>query len=236
MRFPSTRRTAVEAAASQDSGERRRGFEALVESYWKPVYKYIRLKWQEENDAAQDLTQGFFTRAIEKDFFRGYDTVKGSFRTYLRTCVDGFVANEKKAAGRIKRGGKTEIVGLDFAGAEGELREHPVAEGVSMEEYFRREWVRNLFALAVEKLRMTCEARGKTAHFRLFERYDLDEEETGYEELAREMDLPVTQVTNYLAWARREFRQIVLDGIREVSGSEEEFRREARALLGVNGK
>lgn len=105
-----------------------------------------------------------------------------------------------------------------------------------MEEYFRREWVRNLFALAVEKLRMTCEARGKTAHFRLFERYDLDEEETGYEELAREMDLPVTQVTNYLAWARREFRQIVLDGIREVSGSEEEFRREARALLGVNGK
>lgn len=226
----------MEAAGSEDAEQRRRGLEALVAAYWRPVYKYIRLKWPAEKEGAQDLTQGFFTRAMEKGYFRGYDPAKGSFRTFLRTCVDGFVAKEREAAQRIKRGGEAEFVGLDFEGAEGELREHPLAEGLSMEEYFRREWVRSLFALAVEKLRAACETRGKMAHFRLFERYDLDEEEVSYEELARELDLPLTQVTNYLAWARREFRRIILDELREVSGSEEEFRREARVLLGVDGR
>jgi len=234
-RFPATRRTAVHAASSDDASERRRGWEALVAAYWKPVYKYIRLQWQEENEGAKDLTQGFFARAMEKDFFRSYDPARSSFRTYLRTCVDGFVANERKAAGRLKRGGEVTLVALDFEGADGEMRDHPVADGVSMEEYFRREWVRSLFGLAVDKLRSECEARGKMVHFELFERYDLEEEEVDYQDLARETGVPVTQVTNYLAWARREFRRLVLDELREVSGSEEEFQREARALLGVDG-
>jgi RNA polymerase sigma factor (sigma-70 family) len=235
-RFPTTRQTAVQAAGSNDPGECRRGFDALVGAYWKPVYKYLRLKWREDNEGAKDLTQGFFARAMEKGYFRGYDPAKASFRTYLRTCVDGYVANERQAAHRIRRGGDVELVALDFEAAEGELREHPVADGVSMEEYLRREWVRSLFGLAVERLQALCRERDKTVHFRLFERYDLDEEETSYEELARELSLPVTQVTNYLAWTRREFRRLVLEELREVSGSEEEFRREARALLGVNGR
>ena len=235
-RFPATRSTAVQAAGSEDAAERRCGLEALVAAYWKPVYKYIRLKWREDNEGAKDLTQGFFTRAMEKGFFRGYDPAKGSFRTFLRTCVDGYVSNEREAAGRWKRGGGAEFVALDFEGAEGELREHPIADGLPLEEYFRREFVRAMFGSAVEKLRLSCQDRGKETHYTLFERYDLDEEDISYDQLARETGLPVTQVTNYLAWARREFRQIVLAELREVSGSEEEFRREARALLGVDGR
>ena len=222
--------------ASADAGERRRGYEALVAAYWKPVYKYIRLQWQEGSEGAQDLTQGFFLRALEKGFFRGYRAAQGSFRTYLRTCVDGFVSNERKAARRIKRGGDVEFVTLDFEGAEGELRAHPLAAGMSLEEYFRREWVRSLFALAVDKLRQDCETLGKGKHFQLFERYDLGENDLSYAELAREMGLPVTQVTNHLAWVRRRFRENVLDQLREVSGSDAEFRQEARALLGVEPK
>lgn len=231
MRFPSTRRSAVVAAGSDDAGERRRGFEALVGAYWKPIYKFVRLKWEYSAEDAADLTQGFFARAIEKDFFHAYDVAKGSFRTFLRTCLEGFVANERKSASRLKRGGDVTTLSLDFASAEGELFEHPPAPGASPEEMFQREWVRSLFALALDDLRSECEARGKQIQFRLFERYDLDAG-VSYGELAGEFGLPVTTVTNHLAWARREFRGLLLGRLREITGGEEEYRADAKVLLG----
>src|SRR5260370_37359851 len=129
MRFPTTRRSAVFAARSEDAGERRQGFEALVAAYWKPVYKFIRLKWGCSADHAEDLTPGFLARAIEKQLFSDYQREKGSFRTYLRTCLEGYVSNERKAAARLKRGGEVQLLSLDFASAEGELLDHPPAPG-----------------------------------------------------------------------------------------------------------
>ena len=107
-----------------------------------------------------------------------------------------------------------------------------------MDEYFHREWVRSLFGLAVEALRRRCAEAGKTVSFALFERYDLDGPDAArgpsYAELAREMGMAETQVTNHLAWARREFRRLVLEALEEATGSEEEFRAEARQLLGID--
>jgi RNA polymerase sigma factor (sigma-70 family) len=238
MAFPLTRRSVVRAAASTDPETRRRAFDALVAAYWRPVYKYLRLKWNASGEDAEDLTQGFFARALEKGFFDRFDPSRSRFRTYLRTCLDGFVANERKAARRLKRGGTAEHVSLDFAGAEAELgRQGPPKSG-DMEEYFHREWVRSLFGLAVEALRRRCAEAGKTVPFVLFERYDLEGADApvrpSYAELAREMGIPETQVTNHLAWARREFRRLVLEALEEATGSEEEFRAEARQLLGVD--
>ncbi|HLX46303.1 MAG TPA: ECF-type sigma factor [Bryobacteraceae bacterium] len=232
MRFPSTRRSAVVAAGSLDAGERRRGWEALVGAYWKPVYKFVRIKWEYSAEDAADLTQGFFARAMEKDFFRAYDAARGSFRTFLRTCLEGFVANERKAGARLKRGGDVQMLSLDFVSAEGELFEHPPAAGSSPEELFQREWVRSLFAMALEDLKAECEAREKQIYFRLFERYDVDAG-SSYAELADEFQLPVTSVTNYLAWARREFRRLLLGRLREITGGDEEYRADAKALLGM---
>jgi RNA polymerase sigma factor (sigma-70 family) len=222
MRFPSTRRSAVLAAQSGDAEERRQAFESLVDAYWKPVYKFVRTKWHCDADDAADYTQGFFTRAIEKDFFRAYDSSKGSFRTFLRVCLEGFVANEKKAASRFKRGGDTTVLSLDFATAEGELREHPPSPGLSPEESFHREWIRSLFALALDDLRELCETRGKRSEFDIFSRYDLDDA-TSYSTLASEFAIPVTTVTNRLAWARREFRKLLLDRLHSVEGRESEL-------------
>ena len=222
MRFPSTRRSAVLASQSSDAEERRQAFEALVDAYWKPVYKFVRMKWRCDADDAADYTQGFFARAIEKDFFRAYDPAKGSFRTFLRTCLDGFVANERKAASRWKRGGDATVLSLDFATAEGELREHPPSADASPEELFHREWVRNLFQLALNDLRELCETRGKRSEFEIFSRYDLDDA-ASYSALAQEFAIPVTTVTNRLAWSRREFRRLLLDRLRSVDGRESEL-------------
>lgn len=64
-RFPETRRSAVIAARSDDVAERRRALDLLIRAYWKPVYKYIRIRWNKSSDEAQDLTQEFFARLIE---------------------------------------------------------------------------------------------------------------------------------------------------------------------------
>jgi RNA polymerase sigma factor (sigma-70 family) len=225
-------------AASPDAETRERAFASLVEAYWKPVYKYVRLKWQATPEEAEDLTQGFFARAFEKEFFRPYDPAKARFRTFLRTCLDGFLANERKAAGRLKRGGAIQFVSLDFQTAEGELLQHDVAVPADMEEYFEREWARSVLALSVDRLRAHYAEAGREKYFRVFERYDLDATASGermtYSELANEIGVSAADVTNYLAAARRQFRAIVLDRLRESTATDDEFRDEARRLLGVD--
>lgn len=234
MSFPTTRSSAVVAVRSADRAERARGFDTLVAAYWRPVYKYLRLKWNCSNEDAQDFTQGFFARALEKDFFAGYDVGKGSFRTFLRTCLDGFVSNERKAARRQKRGGDVTLIPFDFDSAEGELRAHPLSDEMTVEDYFHQEWVRNLFALAVEELRAQCEKRGQLVQFQIFERYDLEPAgEVTYEALAREFGLPGTSITNYLAAMRRNFRRLLLGKLRELTADDREFRHEARVVLGI---
>lgn len=234
-RFPATHWSAIVAVSSDDSDERRHGFDVIVSAYWKPVYKYIRIRWGKQNEDAKDLTQAFFTEAMEKSYFSKFDPDKARFRTYVRTCLDGFLANVEKAARRIKRGGGQKLVSLDFAHAENELSliDHPMT--TSPETLFDQEWIRHIFSMSVTSLKHHFERDGKSVHFQLFQRYDLLDntaERPTYAELAGEFGLPVTKVTNYLALARREFRRLLLDKVREVTVTDEEFRNEVRSLLG----
>jgi RNA polymerase sigma factor (sigma-70 family) len=235
--FPATHCSLVRTSTSPDPAVRKQAQEILIAAYWKPVYKYIRMRWQVANEDAKDLTQAFFVRALEKDFFQRFDPDKARFRTFLRLCIDGFVANEQRAAGRLKRGGNTELFALDFDAAEGELCRQTSA-AADPEEFFRHEWVRGLFALAVEDTRRQCAAADKNLHFTLFERYDLDEPAARhgltYAQLGEEFGLPLAQVTNYLAYARAQFRQAILERLRATTGSEEELQDEVRRLFGGN--
>ena len=76
-------------------------------------------------------------------------------------CVDHLIANEDKAARRLKRGGDVQILPLDFESAEGELQQIEIPSPDSMEDFFEREWVRSVFSLSLERLRQECEQRGK---------------------------------------------------------------------------
>jgi RNA polymerase sigma factor (sigma-70 family) len=231
--FPLTRRSLLLEVASEDPKIRHRAFDDLVAGYWPAVYKYLRLKLGLGVEDAEDLTQGFFAKALEKGFLERFDPQKARFRTYLRTCLDRYAANEYKAARRQKRGGGAHLLPLDFQTAEGELEERPLKdEAGDPEDLFHREWVRTLFTLAVEDLRRHCEEAGKEVHFRIFERYDL-EGDASYKDLAADFDLPVTQITNHLAFARRTLRANVLERLRVTTGSDAEFQAEARDVLGV---
>jgi RNA polymerase sigma factor (sigma-70 family) len=235
QQFPSTHWSLIEGTRSPHAEERRRALDSLISAYWKPVYKYIRLHWKKENEPAKDLTQEFFTRLVEKRLLDRFDPERARLRTYLRVCVDGLVMNEAKAAERVKRGGEVTLLPLDFESAEGELHKWQVAAAGNPEEFFSREFARSLFGLALDRLRRECEDTRKTLHFELLELYDLEEggKQLTYDEVARRFRIKPTDVTNYLAYARREFRRIVLDELRAMTATEDEFRREAQTLLGV---
>jgi RNA polymerase sigma factor (sigma-70 family) len=234
--FPATRHSIIAAVQSNDSVEKSRGLDAITAAYWKPVYKYLRLRWNLNSADAQDLTQEFFARLIERDFLSGYDARKGRLRTFLRTCADRLFLKQSRDAHRLKRGSASPSVHLDFDEAERELARMAYSSSDTIEKQFEREWIRSLFALALERLRSKYVRTGKMISFHLFERYDLVEDEgsrLSYAQLAAEFGLSLTDVTNYLASARRQFRQCVLDQLRDMTASEEEFQSEAQALLGV---
>jgi RNA polymerase sigma factor (sigma-70 family) len=234
MTFPPTRHSVVRATADADPDVRRDAFGRLVASYWKPIYKYLRFRWSRSPEEAEDVTQGFFATAMEKQWLAGFDPDRARFRTFLRTCLDGYVMNEQRAAGRLKRGGGVREDSLDFVEAERELALQDRSAAADPEAFFEQEWVRALFGEAVALLR---ERYGKphALRFGLFERYDLatldEDARPGYRELAAELGITVNDVTNHLAAARRDFRAIVLDLLRATTGSEEDAREELRALF-----
>jgi RNA polymerase sigma factor (sigma-70 family) len=236
MKFPPTRLSVVERTRSADADTRRLAYAAIIEAYWKPVYKYLRLKWHLDQDAAEDLTQEFFAGALEKDVLERFDPARARFRTYLRLCVDGFAANVKKAESRLKRGGGATLVSLDFASAEGEIARHEVAIPADVDELFYQEWVRALFLHAVGDLRAWAHESGRDAMFAVFERYDLASAEDArptYAALGSELGMTPVTVTNHLAAMRRQFRRFVLGRLREQTASDDEFRFEAKRLLGT---
>jgi len=234
-RFPVTRPSVVTGATGEDPVVRERAVRTLAESYWRPIYAYLRWKWRATPEDAEDLTQGFFVVLLERDLVAKFDAGRGRFRTYLRTCLDGWVSNERKSAGRLKRGGGLERLSLDFANAEAEIARLPGPSHTDPEEMFRREWARSLFAWTLDALEGACAASGHERRAALFRRYDVDpppEERPTYAELAAEFGVPVTQVTNELHAVRRRFRELLLGRLRELTATDEEFREEARELLG----
>lgn len=237
--FPETRGSLVAAMKSGDQGDRERALETLAGAYWKPVYTYVRFRFGRTHDEAADLTQDLFAKLAEGSLLARFDPEKARLRTYLRLVVDGLVANDVKAARRLKRGGGSKVLSLDFEAVRREAEEGQREGELSPEEFFEREWVRSVFSLAVERLRDRYTASGHEKRFGLFSAFDLEEivgpthARPSYQDLALRFGTTAVDVTNQLAAARRDFRAIVLDVLRELTVSDAEFRLEARALLGV---
>jgi hypothetical protein len=145
--------------------------------------------------------------------------------------------NAQRSAARQKRGGEAHVLSMDFTTAEAELTMLPAAGVSDPDELFRREWVRSVFETAIARLRDDLVAKQKAVHFELFARYDLQpldvDDRPTYAELARALELPPTQVTNYLALARRRFREIVLDLLAETTGNDRDYADSVRELLGI---
>ena len=231
--FPATRHSVIVRIRDDDADLRREAYGELVDGYWKPVYKHLRVTWRLSPEDAQDLTQGFFSHAFEKAWLERFEPDKARFRTFVRVCADRFVMHSRQSASRQKRGGGAPLLSLDFETVEREMR-HTLPDAVpDPDAFFHHEFVRALFERAVAAVRRECDAGGRAAQFTLFERYDLSPDAgSSYASLAEEFGLTTAQVTNQLAQVRRRFREHALEALRTLCGSEEEFEREARDLFG----
>jgi RNA polymerase sigma factor (sigma-70 family) len=196
---------------------------SLIEIYWQPSYHYVRLRFQRSHEEAEDLAQGFFTALLQQDLLARYDKALGPFRSYLRACLDHFVLKSLRDQTREKRGGG-KVVPLDA--------DYPASDSATPEEIFYREWQRQMFGLAIEDLQHLCDESDRQVRFRIFAEYDLAEaQRPDYNLLAQTHSLPVTTITNHLAWARRELRRLLEQRIASVTPDENERRREVRMLL-----
>lgn len=231
--FPETRDSLVQALRSTEADARSRAFGLVVRAYRAPVIALLGRRWSLEHADAEDLAHDFFSAALEKQWLTRYESDRGKFRTFLRTCLFAFVASVYDRSHAMKRGGTARHEALRDEIAD--TRSNDV-----MDALFEQEWIRSVLQMALEALQQDADHTGHGLHVQLFKRYDIEgsdlETRPTYAALATEFGLPATQVTNYLAWARKRFRQHVLNTVRALTGSEEEFRAETRTLLGIDAE
>lgn len=224
--FPPTHVSLVVALSSDDPSTRARAVDLVMSAYRAPVIAVLRRQWSLDVPDAEDLAHDFFAHALEREWLARYDRSKGRFRTFLRSCLLSFATTAHEAAHRLKRGGHLTAVSLDDT--------TPVAVNADVDRIFEQEWVRSVMTISLDRLRDECEAAGRQRTFDVFLAHDVDGAEAPppYAVLADRFGIPVTQVANYLHWARKRFRGHVLDTLRALTASDAEFREEASALLG----
>src|SRR5262249_39083375 len=143
----------------------RKALGELCQTYWYPLYAYVRRQGH-DRESAEDLTQEFVARLLEKDGFASAEPGRGRFRSFLMVACRNFLANEYPRATARKRGGGRRVLSLDFTDAEGRYTREP-GHGLTAERLFDRRWALALLDAVLERLRREYLTAGKGE---LFER------------------------------------------------------------------
>ena len=160
--FVTTQWSVVLNAGRSDTTGARVALEKLCQTYWYPLYAYVR-GGHSPNDA-QDLTQEFFARVLERNWIARADQAKGRFRTFLLTALERFLANAWDKARSLKRGGDCRFVPLQFDSAETRFGVEP-ADHRTPEQTFEYQWALTLLDTVVKRLEAEFQNRGQAAEF-----------------------------------------------------------------------
>ena len=219
-------------AAGNPTTDSRHALAALCQTYWDPVYAFIRRSGY-TRDQSQDLTQGFFALLLEKQYLRNADHQRGRFRSFLLTAVKHFLANEWDRAHAVKRGGGQIPVSIDMLQAE-TWYEPAAMEGTTPERLFERRWALSLLEHVMARLRAEYSAMGKAEQFDRLERLlTRDAEDARDEALAVKMGGSAGALRMSLHRLRRKYRQVLRTEIAETVSTPEEIDEEIRFLMSV---
>ncbi len=221
-------------AASPDEASQTRAREALEElcrTYWYPLYAFVRSRGYSAADA-QDLTQAFFTRIIEKGGFATADRERGRFRSYLLGAMKHFLANEWHKARTQKRGGQVQFVEWDAFDPETRYAEAS-DQADNPEHLFDREWALETVTGALQALREEMTTAGKSDHFEALKSSLTGEDGSTREEIALQLDMSEDAVKVAIHRLRKRYRELLRAAIAETVSSEADLDDEMRYLVEV---
>ena len=230
--FPTTRISLIMAARGETGPDAREALSLLCQAYWYPIYAYVRRLGHAQEDA-EDLTQGFFTRVLEKHSLRDFDRERGRFRSYLLGALKHFVANARDWDRAVKRGGAVAVLPLDadLGTAEQRYRLEPRTD-LTPEKIFERAWAMAVLARVEEQLRAEDTRDGKGDRFdRLKVFLTGDASEVGYRALASELGTTEGALKVAIHRLRRRFRDLLREEISHTVADGTEVGDELRHLL-----
>jgi RNA polymerase sigma factor (sigma-70 family) len=228
--FAVTRWSVVLAAGSSDSTHARDALETLCRAYWHPIYAFIRRQGHSPHDA-QDLTQEFFARLLQKNYLGGVDRAKGRFRSFLLVCLKHFLANEWDKAGAQKRGAHPVLISTNVQSAESAYGQEP-AESATADKIFERRWALTLLEQVLARLRAEYTRDGKARTFEeLRSTLTGERRAVPYAEIAPRLKISEGAVKVAVHRLRQRYRELLREEIAHTVSGPEQVEEEIRALF-----
>jgi RNA polymerase sigma factor (sigma-70 family) len=238
-RFSATHWSMIIAASTgADDPERARAALAeLCQTYWSPLYAFVRMRGYSVHDA-QDLTQSFFAHFIEDEVYARADPAKGRFRTFLLAALKNFLADVYSHATRLKRGGGEIFLSLDEARVEAaeSLFQSHCSHGPTGETHlFERTWAEALVRAALERLAAEYADDGKRSVFQRVKIFlgGSAAPPPSYDELAAELGMLASTLRSHVTRVRRRYRELLRAEVRKTVQAESEIDDELRELFRV---
>lgn len=232
--FVTTHWSVVLSARQKNSPDGAAARERLCRVYWPPLYAYIRRAGYSVEDA-QDLTQEFLSRFLEREWLDHLQHQRGKFRSFLLTFLKHFLSDERDRAGAQKRGGGKTFISLDELQAE-ESHGFEPSNGLTADQVFERRWAQALMERAVARLRQEYAEDGKTELFNQVK--DLEPGERGarnYAQVGALLGLSEGAVKSAVHRLRMRHREILRNEIAGTIGDGEDVDEEIQHLIRVLG-
>ncbi len=230
--FATTHWTVVLAAGRRSTPQADRALEELCRAYWFPLYAYVRRRGHSKEDA-EDLTQAFFARFLQKNYLEGLSAERGRFRAFLLASLKHFLANEWDHSQRQKRGGNVPHLSLDWQTADTQFQIADPAEP-SSDKTFDREWAVALLAQVIARLSAECEADGRGRQFAELKAFLTAGKDTlSPPDVARALGLNVGAVRVAVHRLRKRYRQLLREEIAQTLADPTQVEEEIRALFGA---
>ena len=226
--FPNTRWSVVLTAAQRSSPESAEALETICRAYWYPLYAYVRRSGQTPADA-QDLTQAFFHRLLEKRWLEQADPARGRLRTFLIVALKNFIGKEWRRASAQRRGGGRAAVPFDTAFAESRYAADQTA--LMAEEAFDRQWALTLLELTMTRLREEYATADKVGHFEALKSCLIaDRGAIDYTEVAGRLGVSESAARVAVHRLRKRFREVFREEIAQTLANGADLDGELRHL------
>lgn len=228
--FVTTRWTMVLSAGRKSSPHSDRALGELCQTYWYPLYAFVRRQGKTKEDA-EDLVQAFFARFLEKNYLEGLAAERGKFRAFLLASLKHFLANEWDKSQAQKRGGGTEHLSLNWQDADQRFHLDP-PDPTNPERLFDREWALALLDRVVARLADECERDGKAALFAHAKGFlTAGQDVLPYADAARALGLEEGALRVAVHRLRKRYRALLRDEIAQTLEDAAQVDEELRSLL-----